>query len=129
MYCPNCGAANPEGAKFCMNCRADLSAAREAVGTTARPSAPAAVTVPAPAVGTGRALPTTRLAAIAVAALLLLGLGYWGFSTWSPDGKKVAYSVYQASNRPGPLYVANVDGTGAIPMADAAVPLQWFLPK
>lgn len=72
-YCVNCGAQNPEGARFCVSCGKPVTEVTQAA--SAKPEASGQAASPTKAIGTANLLLLAAMGLYAVAALLLLMSG------------------------------------------------------
>lgn len=131
MFCPKCGAQNPDGAKFCKGCGAPLGGRPAAApyagaptpGAAPTPGMPAAAPVsgaaPTPAMGPRlKARVPAIVAVVAIAAVLVVGLATSWFGLAENDGLKAG--TYYLNNSDGsPAMMLNVYNDGYVGITDA----------
>jgi hypothetical protein len=148
MFCPKCGAQNPDGAKFCKGCGAPLGGRPAAAphagaptpgaawtpgvpGAAPTPGVPAAAPVPGmpgatstPAMGPRlKARVPAIVAVVAIAAVLVVGLATSWFGLAANDGLKAG--TYYLNNSDGsPATMLSVHGDGIVGVTD---PSGWTI--
>lgn len=115
MFCPKCGAQNPDGAKFCKGCGAPLGGRPATASYAGAPGATSPSTMPgtmpgAVPMGAGKPRPKVKppavIAVVAIVAVLAIGLATSWFGLAGSKGLKA-----------GTYYLRNSDGITALTLS------------